>query len=538
MPAARFAEDFKEWVEAYENAGNIVQKENRIYKLNDDIILIMFSIRKHLTNNNLIITTDNDNRTQLKKAATIAKKENLKFFCCAIYDKNETVKYPVMQDYILSIESFDYLLKPGHTTIALTSYYDDLVVNTKDVYRFSHNGTNMAFVRKNKFEKYLEYFDNRSYLSEGVYKADKIEYRDGAWLKDKEFIEIQYPNNLLIHGAPGTGKSSMISKFFDDNEIDESHYQRVTFYEDYSYGSFVGTYKPVMEDVSKELLVDGLTDKYSGVVLGKQVVYEFVPGPFSQILLKAYLQIIEKDEEIDNFYLIIEEINRAKAASVFGDMFQLLDRKNGTSVYEVTPSAEFLKWFNESISIETGQESNLKSIKLPPNMYIWATMNSADQGVFPLDTAFKRRWGYIYKDINVKSSKIINLISITEASICGADYDWDNFRRGINGYICKYYDEDKCIGPGYFSDEEFEYIKEYTEAVVNGNDTSELNNPLVDKLLSYLRQDVFRNNPKAFFEEEYISMTDIRLAIKVGKKLTDITKLTDNDFVSVTVSVT
>ena len=85
----------------------------------------MFSMRKHSTKDNLMVSTDDDNREQLRKAVMEAKTRGLKFFCCAIYDKDEIVKYPVMQDYILSIECFDYFLKYGQGTITLTSYYDD-----------------------------------------------------------------------------------------------------------------------------------------------------------------------------------------------------------------------------------------------------------------------------------------------------------------------------------------------------------------------------------------------------------------------------
>ena len=528
MPAPRFKEDFQEWVEDYKKEGNTVTNDKRIYRINDDIILIMFSLRKH-SNNNLLISTDGDNKKQLKVAVKDAKQKGLKFFCCAIYDKQETTMYPVMQNYIMSIECFDYFLKNGQGTMTITKYYDEIAENTKDVYRINYNGTSVAFVRKAAFGKYLEFFDNRPYLGEGVYKADKIEYRDGKWLEGKSISKSKYPHNLLIHGAPGTGKSSMIQTYFSDNAIDDNHFERVTFYEDYSYGSFVGTYKPVMDVVNKEVSMSTDSTEYNGEISGKQVVYEFVPGPFSKVLLNAYIQIITKDEEIQNYYLVIEEINRAKAASVFGDMFQLLDRKNGESVYEITPSAEFLNWFNESICSNTGKDSNIKSIKLPPNMYIWATMNSADQGVFPLDTAFKRRWGYIYKDVNAKSDKKIKLRSVKDGSLSANNYDWDNFRKGINGFIGKYFDEDKCIGPGYFSDEELESIGKYTDAIVAGNDLTDMNNPLVDKLLSYLRQDVFRNNAKVFFEDDFLSMSEIREAVKQGKKLTEITKLTVND---------
>ena len=176
-------------------------------------------------------------------------------------------------------------------------------------------------------------------------------------------------HNLILFGAPGTGKSQQLKE--DSKEFGE-RYERVTFHPDYTYAHFVGTYKPVM--VKNEE-----TEK-------NEIEYKFVAGPF----LRAYLAAKKAPEP---FLLIIEEINRANVAAVFGDVFQLLDRdENGKSEYKVAVSEDVKEWLCDNGINET-------KLCLPENMYIWATMNSADQGVFPMDTAFKRRWNFEYTDL-------------------------------------------------------------------------------------------------------------------------------------------
>ena len=146
-------------------------------------------------------------------------------------------------------------------------------------------------------------------------------------------------------------------------------YERVTFHPNYSYAQFVGTYKPIMKNNSDKT----------------EIEYEFVPGPFLRTFIRACKMKV-------NCLLLIEEINRANVAAVFGDIFQLLDRdENGESEYPITTSEDLRKFLAKPENLG-GKPVDYETISLPSNMYIWATMNSADQGVFPMDTAFKRRW--------------------------------------------------------------------------------------------------------------------------------------------------
>ena len=228
-------------------------------------------------------------------------------------------------------------------------------------------------------------------------------------------FEVDTKRNLIYFGAPGTGKSYNLNKDKDVLLKDfPKNYERVTFHPDYSYANFVGTYKPVPE--------------------GESITYEYVPGPFMRILKKA---IGAPDEP---FLLIIEEINRANVAAVFGDVFQILDRnKNNESVYPIDASEDMKSYLN------------LDKIRLPKNLFIWATMNSADQGVFPMDTAFKRRWDFKYFSINHDE----DLIDDTHVIIDGETIYWNDLRKQINDELLSYkVNEDKLMGP-FFAFNEF-----------------------------------------------------------------------------------
>ena len=129
---------------------------------------------------------------------------------------------------------------------------------------------------------------------------------------------------------------------------------------------------------------------------GRSIRYDFVPGPFMRVYVDALKS--GRTEAPQPHLLLIEEINRAKVAAVFGDVFQLLDRDDdGVSEYEIQASEDIRRYLASQLG---GDADNYKKIRIPNNMFIWATMNSADQGVFPMDTAFKRRWNFTYLGID------------------------------------------------------------------------------------------------------------------------------------------
>ena len=285
--------------------------------------------------------------------------------------------------------------------------------------------------------------------------------------------------NMIVHGAPGTGKSHYIEElqelYFDNDKV-----QRVTFYPNYSYTQFVGGYKPY----------SGINDD------GKhEVYYKFVFGPF----LDTYVAALKHPDQ--RYLLIIEEINRANAAAVFGDAFQLLDRGiDGTSEYPVRVSYEmgnelfhqlhFTKAGETQYAGFTAEELEdecVKSIALPPNMFIWATMNSADQGVFPIDTAFRRRWAFEY--LSIDNSQEAAEIKVKLAA--GHDVSWNALRTVLNDKLLALgINEDKQIGPFFIGN------REYMNQLQTDN---RFNAVFKDKVITYLFNDVVRHCRPQFF---------------------------------------
>jgi len=263
--------------------------------------------------------------------------------------------------------------------------------------------------------------------------------------------------NRILFGAPGTGKSHKLKKDCEEN-FDVQHYERVTFHPNYTYAQFVGTYKPVPTNHG-------------------DISYKYIPGPFIRVLVKA----LQNPNECQ--LLIIEEINRANVAAVFGDVFQLLDRKDGVSEYPIETSEDLRNYLTEVL----GEPSeNYAKLYIPQNMYIWATMNSADQGVFPMDTAFKRRWDFEYIGINEGSA----VIADKPIELLGLGYrvQWNNLRTEINRILienCKI-NEDKLIGPFFLGLNVLDDAQKFNEAFKS-------------KLLMYLYEDAAKQHRRVLF---------------------------------------
>lgn len=240
------------------------------------------------------------------------------------------------------------------------------------------------------------------------------QYRALKETEEKRKMNIPHSRNRILFGAPGTGKSYVLKqqaeKYFKPENV-----ERVTFHPEYSYFDFVGSYKPKMEGEGE----------------AERIKYRFVPGPFIRILKES----LAHPEQ--NYLLVIEEINRARVAAVFGDVFQLLDRNaDGASEYGISPSEEL----KAHLKMEDADK-----LQIPANLYIWATMNSADQGVYPMDTAFKRRWNFEYQGIDEGQEKV----SGTHAK------DWHSLRENINMLLQEAgVNEDKQMGPFFMSPNE------------------------------------------------------------------------------------
>ena len=264
-----------------------------------------------------------------------------------------------------------------------------------------------------------------------------------------------YNQNMIYFGAPGTGKSYTLNKDMEELISDDDNYERVTFHPDYSYAHFVGTYKPVSSE-------NGIS-------------YEYVPGPFMRTLVKAYMNP-------DNDYLlVIEEINRANVAAVFGDVFQLLDRdSNNESRYPIETTEDMGGYLKKELN------EDFDKIKIPSNMFIWATMNSADQGVFPMDTAFKRRWDFRYFGINQNEELVSNI----KVELNGQLISWNELRKAINEELLTYrINEDKLLGP-------FFAFNEYLDSEIP---LDEFKDTFKSKIVMYLFEDAARSKRNDLF---------------------------------------
>ncbi|WP_199776042.1 AAA family ATPase [Pseudoalteromonas sp. T1lg10] len=251
-------------------------------------------------------------------------------------------------------------------------------------------------------------------------------------------------SNRIIYGAPGTGKSYEI-----EQKANKKHMVRTVFHPETQYSDFVGCLKPVMENA--------------------RVGYRFRPGAFTEALVKAVM-------DPDNVYsLVIEEINRAQAAAVFGEIFQLLDREpNGGSSYSIDISDPDLLLYLNSKTLDYFSGGKLS---LPSNLSLLATMNSSDQAVMPLDTAFKRRWSFEYVELSFNNAPIQNL----ELQTAEGPYriSWANFADKVLNKMLKEFrvPEDRMIGPFFLNKTE---LKDWRSA-------------LRGKLFVYLWDDVLRH---------------------------------------------
>ena len=347
-------------------------------------------------------------------------------------------------------------------------------------------------------------------------------------------------NQIIYYGAPGTGKSHKIKEKLAG--VSKENIFRTTFHPDSDYSTFVGAYKPSTDNpkeklYNKEELISKLTelkeqgvtyapqkfgaqywyslkqltlqdkkdilaacemsDNYTvefdkGIAVGEEllkkskesrIIYKFIPQAFLNAYMRAY-------STTDKVYLIIEEINRGNCAQIFGDLFQLLDRdENGVSEYCIKADADLRAYLEEELGADSGAIKD-GELCLPSNLYIYATMNTSDQSLFPIDSAFKRRWDWEYEPIKYKNTNWI-------IDINGNKYSWVSFQREINKRI---YDatssEDKMLGD-YF---------------VNPSDGTVTEKILLNKILFYLWNDVCKDGEGDIFktaDNEEITFSDL-----------------------------
>lgn len=270
------------------------------------------------------------------------------------------------------------------------------------------------------------------------------------------------PRNVIYYGVPGCGKSFTINGIIGS---DEKYYERVVFHPDYSYADFVGQILPESKD---------------GVIS-----YPFKPGPFTRILKNAM------KDPVHPYYLVIEEINRGNAPAIFGELFQLLDRDDGVSSYGITNSSisDYINAVNNREAV--AEEKTEQKIRLPENLFIFASMNTADQNVFTLDTAFKRRWAMV----NVRSDW--KKCEFADKRIADTEVSWRQFVEAINDVIIdnareSIGSEDKRLGAYYVDMDELSDRRKFAE-----------------KVLMYLWNDVFKYNLSRAFKTDYRTLDEL-----------------------------
>ena len=306
--------------------------------------------------------------------------------------------------------------------------------------------------------------------------------------KKQEFILPQiineFPLQQIFFGAPGTGKSHTIEKRTKEQT---EHVVRTTFHPDTDYATFVGAYKPTTKTIPVTTVIGTkavpVEDAQGKPVSENKIVYEFVPQAFLQAYVAAWRAQLRQPAEAE--YLVIEEINRGNCAQIFGDLFQLLDRTDsGFSEYPIKADTDMQRFLSGQFAdldiphIE-GLEDNVltrvlsgEELVLPNNLFIWATMNTSDQSLFPIDSAFKRRWDWKYIPIN-------NANLDYKIDVDGAKYDWWDFLTKINEKIGSATNsEDKKLG--YF----------FCKADQEKNISAER---FVSKVVFYLWNDVFKD---------------------------------------------
>lgn len=304
--------------------------------------------------------------------------------------------------------------------------------------------------------------------------------------KKQEDMRNPSNNNVLqqiIYGAPGTGKSHQIKE-----DISNSPHFRTTFHPDSDYSSFVGAYKPTMTKIDVRDVTGKVIIENGDKVKEDKIVYKYVAQSFLEAYIAAWKHYPQKQ------YLIIEEINRGNCAQIFGDLFQLLDRNSkGFSDYPIQADNDIRQHINSKLlgielsdidkniinTIFAKEYKNVvekiidgEVLLLPSNLYIWATMNTSDQSLFPIDSAFKRRWDWKYIPIsNANKGWII--------STNGYKYEWWSFLEKINDKIGSTTDsEDKKLG--YF------FVKADDSKCITAD-------KFVGKVIFYLWNDVFKD---------------------------------------------
>jgi len=376
--------------------------------------------------------------------------------------------------WLIDLPTNNYFNKNLDKAIAGIKQYQEKYIESfgTDLFEIDFNNleNEIELIRENVYDKSSKFWDYSDKTSSHQPKAILGDKNYLLFLKQYKLVterndEIIEGYNKIYFGAPGTGKSYLVTQQLKG--IAESQIERVIFHPDYDYSSFVGGYKPVTEKDDD----------------GKEVVkYKFVAQVFTNIFEKAHRYPNK------NFYLVIEEINRGNCAEIFGDIFQLLDRNPD---YAITPSEDLYKYLLERDSNSLHKVLQNGKMTMPKNLILLATMNTSDQSLFPMDSAFKRRWDWEYVAIKYPMDK--EDISCPSFSYRvkledGKYFRWIDFVANVNKHILQNpsLGLDKCIG-NFF-------VKPDKDSIIS-LDT------LINKVIFYLWNDVFKDEENEIFAD-------------------------------------
>ena len=449
-------------------------KRGIIYKFeNEKIVIFVSPLSCKQGHKQDFIDTRDSGAEPRKIAWKYACENHLKFFHFAVKDDDR------YNNYILSLESnedavsdISYRKHENNTgtgtQVNIPSWFNPSAFeNGQKFSRISTpKGFYIAAIRIDYIYEYMRLFDNRPYSG-----TDIPDQNENDITADNKFAD-----NILLYGVPGCGKSHKVEEEYESKITTEKNKIRVVFHPDYTYSDFVGQLLPVLKEVEN---AQGVKEE--------KLQYEFVPGPFTKIIKTAY------EEPNQQCLLIIEELNRGNAPAIFGEIFQLLDRNNnGESKYGIY-NADIAKYAYGGLPENQGIAINVIAntpIKLPPNLTIVATMNTSDQNVFTMDTAFQRRWQmkhipnrFIGESLDEKT------INHVAKHLPNSEISWGVFAQTINKKMHTANlgfggTEDKSLGVYFATDNDLDDAERFAE-----------------KVLKYLWDDAFKLGRKELFND-------------------------------------
>lgn len=437
----------------------IPETSNRAFIYNlpngDRCVIFIYPVSRKTDNTKNFFDTRDSGARERGVAWNYALENSLKYFCIAVHDQFE--RYV---DYAFSLEcneqriaqvagTVDGRRNGSGTQVVIPSDFVPSKPFERILTRF---GFYIAVAHKDFLVNYLESYDNRPYMEQDA-PVDIV--------NEDNNTPTQVAENILLYGVPGCGKSHTIKTEYCDND---DYMERAVFHPDYTYSDFVGQILPKVND--------------------GHIEYRFKPGPFTRILKKA------RENRNESFYLVVEEINRGNAPAIFGDIFQLLDRgADGCSEYGVS---------NENVASYVYNDVTTK-IKIPGNLFVLATMNTSDQNVFTLDTAFKRRWAMRMIENNIDACEYAN------HQICAWGITWGIFAKTINQKIIE-------LGENNLSNED-NRLGAYFIREADLNDAERFG----EKVLMYLWNDAFKFDHDKVFKTEYRTLDELIAGfIRVG----------------------